>query len=116
MILAILAIIFGYRKARDTGRNGVLWGAICGLAFVGSQILVSFGAGMFIGIGAEFWGWSESLYDDLAWPITIAAIIVSVLVLLLIFRYLDRVPPDEPGPPPPPPSFEQSDQTGQPEV
>ncbi len=39
MVLIILAIWFGYKKARDTGRNKFLWAAIAGGVFLGVQIL-----------------------------------------------------------------------------
>jgi membrane protein implicated in regulation of membrane protease activity len=110
MILAILAFYFGYKKGRDSGRSGVLWAFICGLTFIGAQILVAIGFGAFIGIGIELWGWKETLYDDLTWVITIVSIAASVVPLLLIFRYLDRIP-DQPIPtaPPPPPIFDRNE-------
>jgi hypothetical protein len=112
MILAILAVIFGYRKANATGRNGILWGAICGVAFIGTQFLVGIGAGGFIGFGVAFWGWDEKLYDDYSIVISIVAIVVSVIALMLLFRYLDRVPPENAAAgPPPPPTFHQDEQS-----
>lgn len=111
MLLTIFAIIFGYRKARDTGRNPVLWAAICGGAFIGTQLMVTFGAGIVIGLGVALLGWKESLFDDLTWVITLVAIVLSVVVLLLLFRYLDRIPPEESQiAPPPPPRFPVDDQ------
>jgi hypothetical protein len=112
MLLTILAVIFGYRKARDTGRNPVLWAVSCGGAFIGTQLIVTFGAGIVLGLGVALLGWKESLFDDLTWVITLVAIVLSVVVLLLIFKYLDRVPPDEPEiAPPPPPTFHGDDQS-----
>ncbi|MBK9214822.1 MAG: hypothetical protein IPM59_04365 [Chloracidobacterium sp.] len=111
MLLAILAVWFGYKKARDTGRNGVLWGAICGGTFIGVQFLVAVVIGLTIGIGTELWGWSETLYDDLEWVITIVAIAASVIALWLIFKFLDRLPADESAQtPPPPPIFESGEE------
>jgi len=107
MILAILAIWFGYKKARDTGRNGVLWGAICGATFIGVQFLVSIGMGILIALGVEFWGWKETLYDDLTWVISLVAIGASIVALIILFKFLDQFP-EEPivnEPPPPPPTF-----------
>lgn len=108
MILAILAVWFGYKKARDTGRNGILWGAICGGAFIGVQFFVALAIGITIGIGIEAFGWSETLYEDLEWVITIVAIAASVIALWLLFRFLDRMPVQgSVDVPPPPPTFEQ---------
>jgi cytochrome c biogenesis protein CcdA len=106
MLFAILAIWFGYKKAKDTGRNPILWGAICGATFIGAQLLTGIVFGIFIGFGIALWGWPETLYDDLSWLITIAAIIVSLGLVWVIFRFLDRVPEDDTAfPPPPPPTF-----------
>lgn len=107
MLLTILAIWFGYKKGRDTGRNGVLWGAICGGAFIGTQLLVSMGAGIFMGLGIAFWGWPETIFDDNQILVTIGAIIASIVTLFFIFKYLDRVPDDPVATePPPPPTFD----------
>ncbi len=108
MILAILAIWFGYRKARDTGRNPFLWAAICGGTFIGVQLLVGFGIGVILGVGVEAFGWSETVYEDYNWVYTICAMAASILSVYLLFRYLDRIPAEEPTiQPPPPPTFDQ---------
>lgn len=109
MILAILAFFIGYRKGKESGRSGVKWSLICGFTFIGTQLLTSLAAGVFIELGIELWGWSESIYDEFAWVITIVAIALSVASLLLIIRYLDRKPNDSPmdSAPPPPPTFEK---------
>jgi hypothetical protein len=106
MIIAILAFYFGYKKGKESGRSGVLWALICGFAFLGTQLAVGLGVGIVIALGAGLWGWSETLYDDMALPINLVAIVLSIAVLLLILRYLGRVP-DEPtvDAPPPPPVF-----------
>jgi hypothetical protein len=112
MLLAILAVIFGYRKARDTGRNPFLWAAICGGAFIGTQLIVTFGAGIVLGLGVAFLGWNETLFDDFGWVITLIAIVLSIVVMWLIFKYLDRVPADDPqSTPPPPPIFHEDDRS-----
>ncbi len=111
MILAILAVWFGYKKGRDSGRSGILWAFICGLTFIAVQLLVAVGFGVIIEIGIELWGWKATLYDDLNWVITIASIGASIVSLVLLFRYLDKVPVDDllmKEPPPPPPAFDQN--------
>lgn len=112
MILAILAIIWGYRKANASGRNGFLWAAICGGAFIGTQVFVSFAAGAFIGTGVALWGWDEKMYDDYSIGISLGAIVASVVVLLGLFRFLDKPVAEESfaDVPPPPPTFDQNDQ------
>ena len=110
MLLIILAIWFGYKKARDTGRNPFLWAAISGGVFIGVQLLVGLGFGVAIGIGQALWGWKESAFEQYQLLAAIPAIILSVGALMLVFRFLDKVP-DEPvaTEPPPPPTFEQSE-------
>jgi hypothetical protein len=106
MLLVILAIWFGYKKARDTGRNPFLWAFISAAVFLGSQILTGALIGFFMGLGVVLWGWSEDIYDRYTTPINIVAIVVSIGSLLLVFRYLDKVPSEEKmDQPPPPPTF-----------
>lgn len=108
MILAILAIWFGYKRAKATGRNPFLWAAICGGTFIGVQWIVAIALTVLIGVGVEGFGWSETLYDDLSWLIYLLAIVASIICLLLLFRFLDKVP-QEPvaDAPPPPPAFDR---------
>lgn len=111
MLLAIFAFYFGYKKAKATGRNAVLWSLICGFSFIGVQIVVPVAVGVFIGLGIGLMGWNETLYDDLTWPITFVGIGTSIVVLFILFKYLDRVPKEPVAdlPPPPPPAFGQND-------
>ncbi|MBX7054589.1 MAG: hypothetical protein K1X36_06505 [Pyrinomonadaceae bacterium] len=106
MLFAILAIWFGYKKGRDTGRNPFLWAAICGSVFVGLQMLVAVGAGVMIAFGVEFADWDESLYDTYSWLISLITVVISFVGLFFIFRFLDRHPRIEPSAEPPlPPTF-----------
>lgn len=112
MLLAIIAIWFGYKKARDSGRNAILWAAISGGAYIGVQLLVGIGMGAVMGFGIAAFGWPESVLDSYQIVATIGGIVAAVATILLIFRYLDRVP-DEPvfSEPPPPPTFGGTDQS-----
>lgn len=106
MLFTILAIWFGYKKARDTGRNPILWAAICGVTFIGVQLISGLGAGVLIGLGIAFAGWDESAFDTYSWLISLVGIAFSCVSLLLLYRYLDHVPViDGPYEPPPPPNF-----------
>ena len=109
MLLAILAVWFGYKKARDTGRNAILWGILCGGAFIGIQLLMGIGIGMIMALGVELWGWSESIFTDYELAVSVIAWVPGIVTLWLLFRYLDRVPeaPAAIEPPPPPPTFGQ---------
>jgi hypothetical protein len=110
MLLIILAIWFGYKKARDTGRNPFLWAAISGGIFIGVQLLVGVGFGILIGMGQALWGWSESAFEKYQLFAAIPAIILSIGALMLVFRFLDKVP-EEPvaTEPPPPQTFGQNE-------
>lgn len=108
MILLILAIWFGYKKARDSGRNPWAWAAISGGVFIGMQMIVVLGFGVLVGVGQVMWGWSDDAYDKYAVFANIPAIVLSISGLWLIFRFLDKVPDDEPvTEPPPPPTFDR---------
>ena len=111
MILLILAIWFGYKKARDTGRNPYVWAATGGGVFIGPQLLVGVGFGLLLAIGQEIWGWDEGVFDKYSAVISIVALVFSLGALWLLFRFLDRRPPvEENVAPPPPPQFDQNDQ------
>jgi hypothetical protein len=109
MIFAIVAAILAYRTAKESGRNGFLWAAVGAAVFVGSQSAVSFDAGILLGFGVEFLGWSETIYDEtMVWgPITVVALGVSILATWLLLRYLGKPLREDTGdfsPPPPPPT------------
>jgi hypothetical protein len=106
MLLAILAFYWGYKKAKATGRNAALWSVICGVTFIGIQLLIGFGIGFLIAIGTQFWGWDEKMLDQYSILITIVSFVPAIVTLVLIFRYLDKIPDDGvQSVPPPPPTF-----------
>lgn len=107
MILSILAFWFGYKKARDTGRNPILWSIICGGSFIGVQLLVGFGIGLFLALGGPLWGWDENLLEKNEVWINVASIAISIVTLVILFKILDRVPEQASTiAPPPPPTFD----------
>ena len=103
MLLAIIFIWQGYKKGRDSGRNGILWGAICGASFIGIQLLVGLGIGILAGIGVAAWGWSPKILDDYWILISIISWIPAIITVLIIFKYLGRIPDTPVETPPPPP-------------
>lgn len=108
MILIILAIWFGYKKGRDSGRNPWLWAAISGGVFLGTQIVVGLGFGVLIAIGQQMWGWGDDVFEKYALFANIPALILSIVALWLVFRFLDRKPKFQTDSvPPPPPTFNQ---------
>ena len=107
MILVILAIYFGYKKAKETGRNPFLWAFITAAVFIGTQWLTAIAIYVFLGIGVEVFSWSENVFVDYEVLINIISIAASIVSLLLVFRYLDKVPVEEPITEPPlPPTFD----------
>lgn len=111
MIFAIIAAIMAYRKAKDSQRNGWLWALAAAGVFIGTQWVVSIGAGLLMGFGIALFGWPESMFDDMMYigPVTAVAIGASILTTWLLLRYLDR-PVAEEQPvdlPPPPPTFDR---------
>ena len=110
MLLIILAIWWGYKKARATGRNPFLWAAISAGVFIGVQLLVGAGFGFAIGIGQALWGWDDSAFDKYQLLAAIPAIVLSIGALMLVFRFLDKVPHEPVATePPPPPTFGQGE-------
>jgi high-affinity Fe2+/Pb2+ permease len=106
MLLVILAIWLGYKKARDSGRNPYLWAFLSAAVFIGTQVVVGLLIEGFIGFGIAFWGWRETAFNDSAIIITIISIVASIGSLILVLWYLDRMPDDGvTGGPPPPPTF-----------
>ena len=106
MILAILFVWFGYKKASASGRSGILWAVIAGGTFVGTQLIVSLLLGILLGAFIGMRGGSESAIDAYTIPITIVAVIASILTGFLVLRYLDKVLEDKSFiSPPPPPKF-----------
>lgn len=109
MLLAILAIWFGYKKARDTGRNAFLWAAISGGVFLGIQFAVALALGVLGAIGQQFWGWQIDERGGFNILVSIIAVVLSLVGLMLVFKYLDRVPDEgPPDSPPPPPTFNEN--------
>jgi hypothetical protein len=104
IFLAILAFVWGYKKAKRTGRQPWLWSLICGFTFLGTQVLISIALAGVIAIGVTFFGWSEDLLDKSYYPVGIAALIAGMIALQIMFYCLDRAPkapafPDPPAPP-----------------
>jgi ABC-type glycerol-3-phosphate transport system permease component len=107
MILFILAAFMAYKKARTTGRSGILWALITAGVYIGTQLLFGLGIGLFLGVGVELFGWSETVYDDWNLLITAVCIIAPFGGIWLVFRYLDKLPAEQTFvSPPPPPTFE----------
>jgi hypothetical protein len=107
--IVVLVLVWQvYKAAKESGRNGILWGVG---AFFGSlffQLAIGIAAGVMVAIGIEAWNWPENSFDTISLPLTLVTLVLNGLLLWIVIRYLNKVP-DAPGfqapPPPPPPSF-----------
>ncbi|MFN6962629.1 MAG: hypothetical protein ACK4S4_02565 [Pyrinomonadaceae bacterium] len=61
--------------------------------------------GSAMAVGIELYGWPESVFDEYSLGISIVAWVIALASLLLLFRFLDRVPRAEIADVPPPPQF-----------
>ena len=109
MLLLILAVWYGYKKARDTGRNKFLWAAVSGGVFLGIQFGVGLAWGIFAVAAEQMWGSDLASGTAANLIVSVVAVVLSVIGLMLVFRFLDRLPDNAPmAPPPPPPNFDQN--------
>ena len=99
---------FAYKKAKQKGRSKLLWAAIAAATFLATQILIAVGFGFIFAIGADEWGWSESLPYRYNLYVTILSLFVSIFTNWLAMRPLNKVP-DESFDEPPPPTFESGE-------
>jgi len=98
---------WGYKKANDSGRNGILWGFIALAVFIGSQLIVGLLLGVGIGIGIAVFGWSETIFEDYDILFRIIGVVAGIIGGYLVLKYLDRIPQGETyNAPPPPPTFQ----------
>ena len=106
MLLAIITAWLAYKRAKENGRSGGLWGLIGAAVFIGTQFLTAVALGVGLAILVAFGVVNESIFDDVDLLVRIAAIAASVFASWLLLRYLDRPSAEEiRGEPPPPPSF-----------
>jgi hypothetical protein len=116
LIGVIIAAVFAYRTARDTGRSGALWAlAILGVGF-GFQIFVPMIVGVVL---ALFFLWSGSPVEQLQEKVEAPAGIIGFIFLFLsaigiwlVLRHLSKLPEEPPiERVPPPPTFHEHDQS-----
>lgn len=50
MLLAIIAAVLAYQKAKASGRNAWLWAFIGVAVYIGAQLLVGLGAGVILAL------------------------------------------------------------------
>lgn len=111
-LAVFLFLWFGYKKAKDTGRNGILWAFIASGTFIGTHLIVrivfevgiAFSIGFFCYFSEGFsndCSQSESLFNNLwkryALYINLIALAASFTSGFLVLKYLKEVShdPDE---------------------
>ena len=108
-VFAIISYSIAYKRAKATGRNGYIWGIIATTVFIVTGFTITFGIGVFLGMGIELWNWSENIVESYSVIGTIVAVVASFGTTWLILRHLNKVPEESLPEPPPPPVFEQKD-------
>jgi len=96
IIFAIVSSIFVFRTARDNGFNAVGWTIASIAGFILIQFAIALFIGILMGIGIAVLDWSPSIVDDYSLLIGIVALIPSVIYVLLIMKYVNRVPDSGP--------------------
>lgn len=106
----IVATIMAYRTAKDYDRNAVTWVAIVFAAGFGIQYLLPFLIGILTAIILVAAGNStleiNSPILGFLKVVEFVCFFVSIIAVILILRYLGKVPEDKTfSPPPTPPTF-----------
>ncbi|MBX3244500.1 MAG: hypothetical protein KF685_08595 [Acidobacteria bacterium] len=112
MILAILTAVLAYRRAKESGRSGLLWALAGAGVYIGTQMFVTFAIGIGLGIAIVAWELDENIFYRYEIVFSIIAIAMSLFTSWLLLRYLSREPAADEAPeiPPPPPDFSSNQQ------
>jgi hypothetical protein len=90
MVFAIITAWLAYKRAKDNGRNGILWAIVGLIVYLGTQLLIGAVIGIFFAFGIALLDWPEAIFDDYTLPINIAAIAGAFLASWLLLKFLDR--------------------------
>lgn len=106
IILTIIIAIRFYKVAREHNRSGIAWALIAVITFLGIQILVGLIFGFTIALGQEFGGWKEDLNGKSSAIANIIGMILSLIGILTISNYLNKISDGSSiDSPPEPPKF-----------
>ena len=110
IVVIIVSTVMAYRTARDYERNGAAWAAIVFVVGFGIQIILPFFAAIIAAVVMIAGGSTpmemQAALDVPATIFGIVCIILSIVAVMLILRYLSKIPEDKPfTPPPTPPTF-----------
>lgn len=108
IVVIIVATVMAYRTARDYERNAAVWAAIVFAVGFGIQIILPFFVAIIAAVVMVAGGSTpmemQAALDVPAMIFGIVCIILSVVAMLLILRYLAKLPEENFDIPPAPPS------------
>ena len=94
------------RLARERNRSALKWSLLGIAAWVGAELAVAVGLGLFYGAGTVFWGWPEKEPAFVTPLFYVAALAAAIGGYALARRVLSNLPSQTGfSEPPPPPSF-----------
>ncbi len=110
IVVIIVATVMAYRTAKQYDRNAVAWAAIVLAVGFGIQLIIPLLLGVVIAVVMLVNGNTETeIQSAIALPsiiIGLVCIVLSVVAVMLILRYLSKIPEDKPfTQPPTPPTF-----------
>jgi hypothetical protein len=56
MLFTLITAWLAYKRAQATGRSAILWAFVGAAVFITTQMLVSLGCGILLGLGVELLG------------------------------------------------------------
>ena len=96
------------RLARERNRSALAWSLIAVGAWLGTEFLVLFAAGLAYGIGSILFGWSENIPPGVTLLLYVIALLAALGSVTIVRRILSAKGAERYEPlPPPPPEFSQ---------
>ena len=94
------------RLARERNRSALAWSLIGVGAWLGTEFVVLFGAGLIYGLGTVLLGWPEKIPGGLQFLLYILALCAAITSVTLVQQFLrSRTEEKFVQLPPPPPKF-----------
>ena len=88
--MTLIAVWSGYKRAKAVGRQPVLWAALTGIVFFGTQVVCSAGIAIGILIMSRLSGWRENVYGENFALINGICMVAGLLSLLGVFYFMDK--------------------------
>ena len=101
------------RLARERNRSAWRWSLLGIGAWIGAEVIVTFGAGVLYALGAITLGWPFPIPLGVKLVVYVLALIAALLSVTMISRFLTGQPkPESFISPPPPPDFHSESNSG----